>query len=182
MDGKDKRHAIERRKEADIFSETQAAGSGASLSQPPPALGSVWATLRMAIPRGAAWDGALPGSDAAADSEQVGEKRRPEPQGEDGALREAAMVGEPERHVRDGAIISEHGVTVAFKFPEPCWTADLVRRSRGRDVTREELRRHQGLGHAAAGDGIGGAGGVAEEDEAGRDACARAALQGRSAD
>jgi len=152
---------IERRKEADIFSETRAADSDASLSQPPPALGSVWATLRVVIPRAAALAGALPGSDAAADSEQVGEKRRPEPQGDDGSLREAAMVREPERHARDGTIISEHGVTVTFKFPEPCLAVDLVRCSRGRDVTREEFGRHQGLGHAAAGDGIVGAGGVA---------------------
>jgi hypothetical protein len=96
-------------------------------------------------------------------------------------LREAAMVSEPERHVRDGAIISEHGAAVTFELAEPCWIADLVRRSRGRDMEREKLGRHQGLGHAAAGDGIGRAGGVTEEDESGSDAGTRAAFEGRGA-
>ena len=133
---------IESRKEADIFSETQAAGSGASLSQPSPALGSVWATLRAVIPRGAAWAGALPGSDAAADSEELGKERRAESQGYDGGVGEAGMIGEPERRARDGAIISEHGAAVAFKFPEPGGIGELVRYSRGRDVACEELGGH----------------------------------------
>jgi len=82
--------------------------------------GGIGATIWLAIPRGVAWDRSLPGTDAAADSKEVGEERRPESQGYDGALREAAMVGQPERHTRHGAIVSEHGATVALKLPEPC--------------------------------------------------------------
>ncbi len=46
---------------------------------------------------------------------------------------------------------------------------------------REELGGHQGLRHAATGDGIGRSRGITEQNDSGRDAGARAALERRSA-
>src|SRR2546426_10028294 len=97
-------------------------------------------------------------SDAARNSHQMGKKSRRNTQHRQQPLGESRMIRQPEHHLRQDPVVLQQHLAVAFKGPEPF----LCVSQSSRGVLGQKLGCHQRLSHAAAGDRIEKAGGIAE--------------------